>query len=286
MSQKSLTYILSSLAALMFVIILILIGQKYFPSSTTIENQHPPVFAPTPISAASLIKYNGQLFEFEYPYNLTLSEEGDQLLLLTPSNNYIYVNITTNSLPTLAEYLKYADKVSQTAWEGQPSIQVQDTKITVINGLPCIQRKEYLLAADLVVTKTYFKKGSLVVSIVLSSTPGNNIVKDLPIYTHLLSTFKFTDSMETSKICGGLKGIACPDGYSCKYNGNYPDASGICVKLAEKIPTITSQELDMGWYYGMVDQKKPKTPNNWVYYNGGRSSCWHKPDVVCGYLPD
>lgn len=32
------------------------------------------------------------------------------------------------------------------------------------------------------------------------------------------------------KFCGGFAGIKCPVGYLCKYDGNYPDASGVCVK--------------------------------------------------------
>jgi hypothetical protein len=32
------------------------------------------------------------------------------------------------------------------------------------------------------------------------------------------------------RMCGGIAGIRCPSGYSCKLNGHYPDASGRCVK--------------------------------------------------------
>jgi len=35
---------------------------------------------------------------------------------------------------------------------------------------------------------------------------------------------------EQGKFCGGIAGIKCPDGFVCKYNGNYPDAGGTCVK--------------------------------------------------------
>ncbi|OGM25676.1 hypothetical protein A3D01_05855 [Candidatus Woesebacteria bacterium RIFCSPHIGHO2_02_FULL_39_13] len=30
--------------------------------------------------------------------------------------------------------------------------------------------------------------------------------------------------------CGGIAGIACPEGYTCKSDGNFPDAGGKCVK--------------------------------------------------------
>ena len=32
------------------------------------------------------------------------------------------------------------------------------------------------------------------------------------------------------QFCGGIMGRACPDGYTCKYDGTYPDASGVCIK--------------------------------------------------------
>ena len=34
----------------------------------------------------------------------------------------------------------------------------------------------------------------------------------------------------TSQFCGGIQGIMCSEGYSCKLDGNYPDAGGTCVK--------------------------------------------------------
>jgi hypothetical protein len=30
--------------------------------------------------------------------------------------------------------------------------------------------------------------------------------------------------------CGGIAGKICPSGYECAYAGNYPDASGRCVR--------------------------------------------------------
>ncbi len=33
------------------------------------------------------------------------------------------------------------------------------------------------------------------------------------------------------KFCGGFAGFPCPDGYACKLDGDYPDASGTCSKI-------------------------------------------------------
>jgi len=32
------------------------------------------------------------------------------------------------------------------------------------------------------------------------------------------------------KFCGGIAGVICPESYFCKYDGKYPDASGVCLK--------------------------------------------------------
>jgi len=55
---------------------------------------------------------------------------------------------------------------------------------------------------------------------------------------HLLKNFKLTDGPNLTplptnpvvQICGGILGKICPDGFTCKYDGNYPDATGSCVK--------------------------------------------------------
>lgn len=32
------------------------------------------------------------------------------------------------------------------------------------------------------------------------------------------------------EFCGGIAGVECPESYKCQLEGNYPDASGKCVK--------------------------------------------------------
>jgi hypothetical protein len=36
---------------------------------------------------------------------------------------------------------------------------------------------------------------------------------------------------QTGIFCGGIMGNICPFGYTCHYDGSYPDASGTCVRL-------------------------------------------------------
>lgn len=46
------------------------------------------------------------------------------------------------------------------------------------------------------------------------------------IANQILSTFKFLDTL----LCGGIKGVKCPSGYSCNLPATYPDANGTCTK--------------------------------------------------------
>lgn len=43
-------------------------------------------------------------------------------------------------------------------------------------------------------------------------------------------------------------------------------------------PEITEEDLYCGAYYGFKDQKKPGTPDDWVWNNAGRSSAWISPE--------
>lgn len=44
-------------------------------------------------------------------------------------------------------------------------------------------------------------------------------------------------------------------------------------------PEITNKELECGCYYGNDNQKKPGTPDNWVWKTAGISSLWHNPEL-------
>ncbi|HCQ31408.1 TPA: hypothetical protein DIU27_03450 [Candidatus Collierbacteria bacterium] len=88
---------------------------------------------------------------------------------------------------------------------------------------------------------------------------------------------------EEQIFCGGIAGVVCPEGYSCQYDGNYPDAGGRCIQSEEKIPSLSNSELARGWYFGTKLQKKQGTPINWIYTEAGRSSCWHEPQIECRF---
>lgn len=52
-------------------------------------------------------------------------------------------------------------------------------------------------------------------------------------FDQILSTVTFdTDNSRTTKMCGGIAGITCDEGYTCQMTARYPDASGTCVKTS------------------------------------------------------
>ena len=188
-----------------------------------------------PITTSSWQTYTNQKygFEFKYPsaWEISNSEESNGSLK-TDLNNNIDFYVVNDSSKTITEYLQKADKIAETAWEGLPSYQVRSTKITVINGLNCIQREEYLIAADLTRINTYFKKGNIVISISLNPPPGNPLSEDKLSYDRLLSTFKFTETVSIGCKIGGCNGEICHESdiaikSACLYKPEYA-----CLKYA------------------------------------------------------
>lgn len=46
---------------------------------------------------------------------------------------------------------------------------------------------------------------------------------------------------------------------------------------------ITQDQLDAGWYWSSAGQRLLGTPDNWVYQDAGRSSCWKDPKADCTF---
>lgn len=64
-------------------------------------------------------------------------------------------------------------------------------------------------------------------------TPKKYDFQTLNEMDQILSTFSFVEdpSKKTGgTFCGGFAGTVCPEGYKCQLEGNYPDASGTCIK--------------------------------------------------------
>ena len=64
--------------------------------------------------------------------------------------------------------------------------------------------------------------------------------------------------------------------YTDFYTNHYP--------YSGNASSITEKELECGAYYGFYNQKKPGTPDNWVWRDVGKSSNWHSPNGSIGCL--
>ncbi len=115
--------------------------------------------------------------------------------------------------------------------------------------------------------------------------------KYLKDFNQILSTvkyaakFKFTDKNLPKDLprpfsSGSQVVIKCGDRICDEFEKADPN---LCPKDCEQDTGIFQQDLERGWYYGSLDQKKPGTPDAWVHeLEGTRSACWHKPGVQCG----
>jgi len=92
--------------------------------------------------------------------------------------------------------------------------------------------------SDSLTTLGVFKINDITYSIIiayLADYEKSNEENLLREFDQILSTFKFMDqSGAEGKFCGGIAANLpenqCPEGYQCKLDGNYPDASGVCTK--------------------------------------------------------
>ena len=83
---------------------------------------------------------------------------------------------------------------------------------------------------------TVFKNGNTIFDVTVDAREPNPNFEDIKgVYDQILSTFKFIDRSDAEgKFCGGIAANLpenqCPEGFSCKLDGKYPNAGGVCVK--------------------------------------------------------
>ena len=59
------------------------------------------------------------------------------------------------------------------------------------------------------------------------------------------------------------------------------DPNHISDIVSQTCPMITQRELDTGWYYGQLNQKKPGTPDTWLHKGEGtKSAMWFDPKLI------
>lgn len=127
----------------------------------------------------------------------------------------------------------YRDKTDQTSVEDYLKLinqgRILSTKHIVIGGISGIEQEVEGLGKY--ITVRVIKDGHVYL---LAAVPSES--KYINTFNQILSTFNFLDKEESieGRFCGGIAANLpenqCPKGYKCRLDGNYPDASGKCVK--------------------------------------------------------
>jgi hypothetical protein len=187
--------------------------------------------------------YTNTEYGFEFKYPADLLEKQDKNLLFNIQNTSLKLElggaISAESGVEGRDYAGegyqiYADIVSKKetdAFNLENSTEQIPTKLnfTAMNATrydtaDAITRGPVVLIIDPKHTTKYIEIGYMAIC----ETKCKN--SDLEIlFGQILSTFKFTASVD-GKFCGGIAGFPCPEGYTCKLDGSYPDAGGVCVQ--------------------------------------------------------
>lgn len=112
------------------------------------------------------------------------------------SGNQIRFAFAPDNSKTISDYLVKLDKFNSTAWEGQPSVDIQSFQKTKINFFNVVVREEYLPAADITTTVTYFKISPYIVAVSLLCPPGNDCQADRSNYEKVLNSLRSTETGE------------------------------------------------------------------------------------------
>ena len=173
--------------------------------------------------------------QFKYPANYTLNDNSSN------ENRPGSYDIRISSPTTPNKGLSYTDKdlgieIFITPKEDQrlitsdADLPIMSKKTVNISGVNATQ-VDY--QAEGYVSSFYFVYNNLQFRIDKYPTATSRDDE----FTRIISTFKFSKNENTKnggQLCGGvaanLPENQCPEGFYCKLEGAYPDASGICVK--------------------------------------------------------
>lgn len=177
----------------------------------------------------------------DWNYEIKVPNEWKQITQSARFNNHLgfnasdvsFLDISVNkfNVNSLKQYLEIIDK------EDKDQVKILETKIITPNIM--IERKEEMLEAGMKQLVFYTVRNNYVVRLSLIPADGNiSKIESSEVYKYynqILSTFKFLDQLSAEgKFCGGIAANLpenqCPDGFYCKLDGNYPDASGVCIK--------------------------------------------------------
>ncbi|QQG44644.1 MAG: hypothetical protein HYW86_01900 [Candidatus Roizmanbacteria bacterium] len=244
------------------VILTLVIGavSYYLGSQSNKVNKEAAVISPTKVLPSPTITTDetinwkvysaGSFYEFKYPIDkFSVHSGGDNIFniwpgetLVKPNDLYLSQNIEDTSDLSISAMenkdnltLNDASKLLSLSNFASTKMIQKQISFSGLNGIRFDNiegQGGYTTLIFVIKPKDKIYKSGLIYKFKISNTPAADNPKR-PLAEQILSTFRFIYQNEESsegKFCGGIAGILCPDGYECKYDGNYPDAGGKCVK--------------------------------------------------------
>ncbi|MBI2612017.1 hypothetical protein HYW54_04720 [Candidatus Gottesmanbacteria bacterium] len=198
------------------IVILLTITAAYFLGKSK-SKQNTTIPSPTSVSSSSIpttiTTANWKTFtNSQYRYEIKIPQTWNAL---DPSPDFPNINEfqapDTSSIRIMAEqyktrelemYLQEKDKVSSTAYEGEPSIKVISSRPITVSNYQAIEREEDWLAAGFNTKVTYLISGDKIVTLSLLPYAEKEITKmdAYLLYDQILQAFKFLDQSTNQKI--------------------------------------------------------------------------------------
>lgn len=192
-----------------------------------------PSPTPTPDETANWETYTNSSFSFKYPSGWTTKIDDHNVQVTNPDNQTLSINFKNKNDSTKIKRtgVGAGDLVdSGTIMFGNQTVSKQTLVFEGTEKTILYNNASEIYVGDIVFSLSLDNYSSEKISTLSKETQSTA--------DQILSTFKFTPASPAGgdqenaegKFCGGIAVYPCPAGYTCKLDGNYPDAGGACVK--------------------------------------------------------
>ncbi len=186
------------------------------------------------------------------PYNSRLELDGNEIqkiLLEEVDNNYYAGNFQITVIKNIKSLTleKWAEQYHVPLGADPKTNMAKFVKDTTLNGLPAKEFKVFGFDHSKSRIFAIYNNSIYQIDFDVSNPNDTEFEKHTSMYKTMLDSFKFlTDATNQSisptittlspegKFCGGIAANLpqnqCPQGYTCRLDGDYPDAGGVCVK--------------------------------------------------------
>ena len=210
LALNRLRIILYSVFGLILASVLVFAGYKLGQNQIkpTSSSSFGPTPTPNPTINWQTYKNNIFFYELKFPKNWVETETSFNFQETTsfkaPDGSWLEIIVNKEENQTLDEYLESLDEQRLVGFEGEPSVEVAESKKKTVAGYLAIERKEEKLAAGLTTIVTYILIDDQFFSFTVFPREDGELAKSEAYnkYRQVLSTFKFlslTNSVQEEK---------------------------------------------------------------------------------------